>query len=62
MIATDAWSAYMYAREILMSPWPKAEPVIAQDPVYARRYKDDVLKTLEDRARFKEVQKWHAPN
>jgi hypothetical protein len=52
--------AYAYACNMLKAPWPEAESVIAQDAHLADDYSYYVLKTPEDKARFREVQRWVA--
>jgi hypothetical protein len=59
VIAQNAMWAFYYARDMLKGPFPEAEIIIAPSS-WADRYADVVLKTPEDRARFREVQQWVA--
>jgi hypothetical protein len=56
VIAQDAWAAFCYARNVLKESFPGAEPTIAQNTAWATAYASIILKTPEDRARFKEIQ------
>ena len=44
MIASDPYSAYLYARFIIEGRWVEAESIIAKDPFWACYYARDVIK------------------
>lgn len=51
-IASDARTAYLYAKDVLQARFPKGEPTIAKDAGYARLYARDFLgfsQTTKDR-------------
>jgi len=43
-IATNAYSSYYYAYEVLKDPFPKGEDAIAKDPDYSYSYAKDIIK------------------